>query len=104
AEPVRVLAPVAGSGKMPRFGTATGVFGRGGVVLDGRGVAAADVDNDGRMDIAINTIGGRLVLLRPAGPVGPWRGVEPDTFSPGATVTAVLPDGERFVGAVQAGG
>ena len=39
-----------------------------GIRLNGRGVAAADVANDGRMDIAINTIGGKLVLLHPFGP------------------------------------
>ena len=38
-----------------------------GLRLNGRGLAAADVDNDGRMEIAINTIGGKLVLLRPTG-------------------------------------
>src|SRR5581483_11935657 len=31
--------------------------------VNGRGLAAADYDNDGRMDVAVNTIGGRLVLL-----------------------------------------
>ena len=61
AEPVRVLGPVAG-GKA--FGNATGILGRGGLRLDGRGLAAADANNDGRMDVAVNTIGGRLVLLR----------------------------------------
>ncbi len=39
-----------------------------GLTLNGRGLAAADVDNDGRMDVAINSIGGKLVLLRSTGP------------------------------------
>jgi hypothetical protein len=103
AEPVRVLAPASPTGTTQRFGSAAALLGRGGVVLNGRGVAAADVDNDGRMDVAINTIGGRLVLLRPTGPVGHWLDVRLDTFSPGATVTAVLPDGQRLVREVQAG-
>ena len=30
----------------------------------GRGLAAADFDNDGHMDVAINSIGGPLVLLK----------------------------------------
>ncbi len=38
----------------------------------GRGLAAADFDNNGRMGIAINTIGGPLVLLQDTGPVGNW--------------------------------
>jgi hypothetical protein len=103
AEPVRVLAPTAASGATPRFESAAGVLGRGGIVLNGRGVAAADVGNDGRVDVAINTIGGRLVLLRPTGPVGHWLDVKLDSFAPGATVTAVLPDGRRLVREVQAG-
>ncbi|MBV8480473.1 MAG: VCBS repeat-containing protein, partial [Actinobacteria bacterium] len=79
AEDVRVLAP-AGSG-----------YGVSNVLaptrLNGRGLAAADVDNDGRMDVAINTIGGRLVLLRPRGPSGNWVDVSLSRFVPGATVT-----------------
>ena len=103
AEPVRVLAPLAGKARQ-RFGTAVGVFESGGVRVNGRGLAAADVDNDGRMEVAINTIGNRLVLLRPAGPVGHWLDVRLDSFAPGATVTAVLPSGRRLVRDVQAGG
>ena len=54
-----------------------------GLRLNGRGLAAADVDNDGRMEVAINTIGGKLVLLRPTGPVGHWLEVRLSRFSPG---------------------
>ena len=67
-----------------------------GLRLNGRGVAAADVDNDGRMEIAINTIGGKLVLLHPTGPSGHWLDVQLSRFAPGAVVTAVLPDGQRL--------
>src|SRR5205814_295210 len=59
--------------------------------------------NDGRMDIAINTIGGKLELLRPTGATGHWLAVRLARFSPGAVVTAVLPDGRRLVREVQAG-
>ena len=103
AEPVRVLAGLPGKGQPERFGSAVGVFARGAVRLNGRGLAAADVDNDGRMEIAINTIGGKLVLLRSTGPVGHWLDVKLDTFSPGASITAVLPSGRRLVREVQAG-
>src|SRR5205085_7903099 len=41
-----------------------------GLRVNGRGLAAADVDNDGRMQIAINSIGGKLLLLKATGPVG----------------------------------
>ena len=102
AEPVRVLAGLPGNGRAKRFGSAVVALGRG-VSVNGRGLAAADAGNDGRMEIAINTIGGRLVLLRSTGPVGHWLDVKLDTFSPGALVTAVLPSGKRLVREVQAG-
>ena len=58
--------------------------------MNGRGLAAADVDNDGRMEIAVNSIGGKLLLLRPTGPVGHWLDVKLSRFAPGAVVTATL--------------
>jgi Na+-translocating ferredoxin:NAD+ oxidoreductase RnfD subunit len=98
AEPVRVLGP-AGDG----YGNAPGAFGSRGLLLNGRGLAAADAGNDGRMDVAISTIGGKLVLLSPQGPGGHWLDVKLARFSPGAIVTAVLPDGRRLSRQVQAG-
>ncbi len=71
--------------------------------INGRGLAAADYDNDGRVDIAVNSIGGRLILLRNAGATGHWVEVKLATFSPGAVVTAVLPDGRKLVHELQAG-
>jgi hypothetical protein len=100
AEAVRVLAPVTGA---TAFGDAKGVIAAKGMRLNGRGAAAADVANDGRMDVAINTIGGKLVLLHPSGPGGHWLDVQLSRFAPGAVVTAVLPDGRRLTGSVQAG-
>jgi hypothetical protein len=99
AETVRVLAPVGASA----FGNAKGLIAAKGARLNGRGVAAADVANDGRMDVAINTIGGKLVLLHPSGPSGHWLDVELSRFAPGAVVTAVLPNGRRLTRIVQAG-
>ena len=66
---------------------------RPGPLVNGRGVAAADYDNDGRMDIAVNSIGGKLILLHNTGPSGHWLEVSLARFAPGALVTAVLPDG-----------
>lgn len=71
--------------------------------VNGRGVAAADFDNDGRVDVAVNTIGGPLLLLRNTGPAGHWLEVALARFAPGARVTATLPDGRRVVQEVQAG-
>jgi hypothetical protein len=108
AEAVRVLAPVGGTapvnGATSSFGNATGVIAAKGMRLNGRGAAAADVANDGRMDVAINTIGGNLVLLHPSGPSGHWLDVQLSRFAPGAVVTAVLSNGRRLTRVVQAGG
>jgi hypothetical protein len=94
AETLRVLGP---SGTA--FANAAGAT----PVLNGRGLAAADVDNDGRMEIAVNTIGGKLVLLRHTGPVGHWLDVKLSRFVPGALVNIVLPSGDTLSGSVQAG-
>ena len=100
AEAVRVLAPVGGA---TTFGDAKGVVAAKGMQLNGRGAAAADVANDGRMDVAINTIGGKLVLLHPSGPSGNWLDVQLSRFAPGAVVTVALPNGKRLTRIVQAG-
>ncbi len=70
---------------------------------NGRGVAAADYDNDGRVDIAVNTIGGKLLLLHNTGPLNHWLTVDVRPFSPGAIVTAVDGNGRRQVREVVAG-
>ena len=44
---------------------------RPGPLVNGRGIAAADYDNDGRVDIAVNSIGGKLILLHNTGVLGP---------------------------------
>jgi Na+-translocating ferredoxin:NAD+ oxidoreductase RnfD subunit len=71
--------------------------------LNGRGLAAADYDNDGRVDIAINSIGGPLVLLRNESNAGNWLEVDVHPFSPGAMVTAVLANGKQLTREVEAG-
>jgi hypothetical protein len=70
---------------------------------NGRGVAAADYDNDGRVDIAVNSIGGKLILLHNTTKAGHWLEVQVEPFSPGALVTVVGVDGRRQVREVQAG-
>ena len=85
---VKVIAPLAGE-QVTRYGVASGVA-PDGLRVNGRGLAAADVDNNGRMAMAINSIGGKLLLLEPTGPVGHWLDVKLSRFVPGAVVTADL--------------
>ena len=71
--------------------------------VNGRGLAAADYDSDGDLDVAINTIGGRLILLRNDAPRRHWLEVRLRTFAPGAVVTITLPDGRRLDRELHAG-
>jgi Na+-translocating ferredoxin:NAD+ oxidoreductase RnfD subunit len=73
------------------------------VRVNGRGLAAADFDNDGRVDIAVNSIGGPLLLLRNTSPAGHWLEVQLPQFAPGTRVTATLADGRSFTREEQAG-
>jgi hypothetical protein len=90
-----------GAGRFADASRAVGL--RPGPLVNGRGLAAADYDNDGRVDIAVNSIGGNLILLHNTGASGHWLEVALARFAPGALVTAVLPDGSRLVREVQAG-
>ena len=97
AGPVQVLAQEGG-------GTFADAHILRGLRTNGRGLAAADYDNDGRVDVAINTVGGNLILLHNTGPVAHWLEVQLAPFSPGAVVTLVQADGTRVVREVHAGG
>jgi hypothetical protein len=100
ARPLQVLENLGGG----RFADATVAAGlRPGPLVNGRGLAAADYGNDGRVGIAVNSIGGRLVLLRNTGAAGHWLDVSLSRFAPGAVVTAVLPNGRRQVREVEVG-
>jgi hypothetical protein len=93
-EPMQVLQSL-GDGK---FENASGIIEQAGLPkIIGRGLAAADFDNDGRMGVAVNTIGGPLVLLRDTGASGNWLDVALTGFHPGAVVTATMPDGRKQV-------
>jgi hypothetical protein len=96
-----VVAPLSGQ-DAARYGVASGVV-PSGLRVNGRGLAAADVDNDGRMEVAINSIGGKLLLLKPSGPVGHWLDVDLSRFTPGAVVMLALADGRTVSQEVRAG-
>jgi Na+-translocating ferredoxin:NAD+ oxidoreductase RnfD subunit len=89
---LKVVAPLAGE-QVTRYGVSPGLL-PARMRVNGRGLAAADVDNDGRMQIAVNSIGGKLLLLRPTGPVGHWLDVRLSRFSPGAVITVAFGGGK----------
>jgi hypothetical protein len=104
AQPLQVLENRTAQGTPGEFADASAATGVANLPkIIGRGLAAADFDNDGTMDFAVNTVGGRLLLLKSTTASGHWLEVALPGFQPGARVTAVLPDGHRLVREVQAG-
>jgi hypothetical protein len=97
AETVRVLTTDGGSVKPLDVGAIA--------PRNGRGLAAADFDNDGDLDLAVGSIGGAVQLLRNDGgsQAGHWLEVSLRPFVPGTVVAAVLPDGRRLVEVARAG-
>lgn len=99
-EPVQLVEGLGGG----RFTDASGIIDPTGMPkIIGRGLAVADFDNNGRMGVAINTIGGPLVLLQVEGPVGHWLDVSLPGFEAGALITATLPNGHTMVQELHAG-
>jgi ASPIC and UnbV len=104
AEPLQALGNRTAQGQPGVFADIGGSIGLGAIgPMLARGSAVADFDNDGDLDVAINSIGGALALLRNDGASGTWLEVGFDGFHPGAVVTASLPDGRELVCEARAG-
>ncbi|MGZ8688043.1 MAG: FG-GAP-like repeat-containing protein, partial [Gaiellaceae bacterium] len=103
AEPLKVLANLAAQGKPGQVADVSRLVLGSGTDVIGRGLAVADYDDDGDLDVAVNSVGGRLQLLENTGAHGSWLEVRLKRFAPGAIVTAVLPDGRRLRREVIAG-
>ncbi len=102
--PVRNLA--ADAGQLQLMASASGNWLDAGALVgldglprvNGRGLAAADFDNDGHVDLAVSSIGGKLMLLRSTGGSGHWLEVSLKPFVPGAVVTVYLPTSSQSQG------
>jgi hypothetical protein len=104
AQPLAAYANLTATGTAGRFediGAAIGLDELG--PLNARGLAAADFDDDGDVDVAVNAIGAPLVLLENRGAAGNWLLVDTERFSPGAVVTVVLEDGRALRRELHAG-
>ncbi|HEY3612146.1 MAG TPA: FG-GAP-like repeat-containing protein, partial [Gaiellales bacterium] len=104
AAPIQALENLTAQGLPGQFANAGELAGlQRAPLVNGRGLAAADFNNDGNIDIAVNTIGGPLVLLENDNRAGHWLEVSLRGFHPGATVTATLANGRTLVREEHAG-
>lgn len=100
----QVYENLTAQGDFGRFQDATTTFGLEQVgPRSARGSAVADYDNDGDLDIAINSIGGALTLLQNNGGTGNWLMIAFEHFEAGTHVIATLEDGRQLHRTLTAG-
>lgn len=103
AQPLQVFSNQTAQGDTGRLVDVSEQVGVAGLRRNGRGLALADFDNDGDLDVAVNAIGQPLVLLRTTGSGGHWLTVDLGGPVPGAVVQARLGDGTVLHREVQVG-
>lgn len=103
AQPLQVFANQTAQGRTGQFEDASEQLEVAGLRRNGRGLALADFDNDGDLDIAVNAVGQPLVLLRNSGSGGHWLTLDLGGVVPGAVVEARLGDGTVLHREVHAG-
>ena len=102
-EPAQAFTNLTAQGRPGLYADSSATMLAGVEPMLGRGSAQADYDNDGDLDVAVATVGGRLALLENDASSGNWLEVATDGFRPGTEITAVLPDGKRLRREIRAG-
>ena len=93
-QPLQFFQQVSSETASRRFQEMTASVKGGGGSYLARGLAAADYDNDGDIDVAVGTIGGDLALLRNESAGGGWLIVAADPATPGTAISVMSADGE----------
>ncbi len=104
AEALRIYENRTAQGAPGQFRDLSETIGLGEVgLLMARGSAAADYDNDGDLDVAINSIGGPVTLLENQGGDGTWLLLDLKPATPGAWAEVSISGGPVLRRTLQTG-